>query len=162
MRKLIGGLLVAALALAGSAMVPAAGHAAPVVRDGSTLVAVPDMSAAEIAAAGAGIAAASPAISPTVSTIYVPRGGYFECPYEYLCTSVWDPNHGMFKIFYMWHCYKYTLYNWNGWGTYKNFQTPNAITTFYGQSHNVLTSFGPVQNAQFAYDWTPVWYIRNC
>ncbi|MES5824595.1 hypothetical protein [Streptomyces sp. RG80] len=107
------------------------------------------------------VAAASPTTSPAVRTEHGPPGSTYVCEAGNLCTNVWDPTTNDWKTFFFYNCNRYYLSDWNGGGDYFNNQTGNVTSYFYGQSGNVLASFPP-GSAPVAYNWDPVWSIRNC
>ncbi|MFD1829452.1 hypothetical protein ACFSJS_07225 [Streptomyces desertarenae] len=108
-----------------------------------------------------GTAAVSPGISPSVNTGHVPPNSDFSCSSGNLCALVWDPTRSLWKIFYLYRCDRYTLYNWLGTGYYANRQTGSPTSYFYGQSGNVIASFRPFSGTR-TQNWDPVWSIRNC
>ncbi|MFG2988645.1 hypothetical protein ACGFZK_04945 [Streptomyces sp. NPDC048257] len=118
--------------------------------------------AAPAAARSASLAAAaSPGISPAVSTGHVAPGGSYTCSSGNLCTLVWDPTTSDWKVFYLYNCNRYSVYNWNGNGAYWDNQTGNPTSYLYNQGGGVLKSFQP-GGGQLGQDWTPVYSIRNC
>lgn len=82
-------------------------------------------------------------------------------PPERRCTAVWDPTRSLWKIFYLYYCHSYTLYNWLGNGFYVNNQTGGATAYFYNSSRQVIES-APADGYQRSIDWDPVYYIKNC
>lgn len=105
--------------------------------------------------------AVTPTISPSVTTGYTSASGGYSCPYGDLCALVWDPTKSNWKIFYLYSCARYSLYNWLDTGYYFDNQTAGTVSTFYGSSGNALKTFTPDQK-QHSYGWTPVYSIRNC
>jgi hypothetical protein len=110
--------------------------------------------------------AASPTISPSDSAPgadyeLVPPGGLYSCAGGTLCTGVWDPNAARWKIFKLYFCTTYSLNNWFGSGFYLDNQTSGTWTFYYGQFRNELSRFTP-DCTQHAYNWDPVWFIKNC
>ncbi|GHH50657.1 hypothetical protein GCM10018775_48140 [Streptomyces umbrinus] len=74
---------------------------------------------------------------------------------------VWDPTTGNWEVFFLYSCNRYYTAYWDGAGSYYDAQTGGVTSYIYGQSGNVLHSFRP-DSVQHAYNWTPVWSIRNC
>jgi hypothetical protein len=130
-------------------------------------------------AAGASLASVpSPTISPSVTVAYIPPGHGYNCGVGNLCTFVWDPNYlwvdgqggarlGVWKMFYLYVCREYALFNWLGDGYYHNNQTPAGLrgvrSYFRNMFHNTIGSYiTPDNTLHWPYDWDPVWYIKNC
>lgn len=151
--------LAACATMAGTVLVaaPAQAHTGPSSAGGSVR-----LPAAPAASAAAGVAKASaPGISPATRTSHVASGGSFVCADGNLCTAVWDATTGSWKIFFLYTCRTYSLSNWTGGGRYYDSQTGGVISTFYGKSGNVLTSFRAAHQT-VDYNWSPVWSIKNC
>ncbi|MFI6003255.1 hypothetical protein ACIA98_23050 [Streptomyces sp. NPDC051366] len=106
-------------------------------------------------------AASSPGISPGVRTSHVPASGSYGCDSGNLCTLVWDPTTSDWKIFYLYNCNRYSVYNWNGNGWYFDNQTGNPTSYLYNQGGGIVKSFTP-GGGQQGQDWTPVYSVRNC
>lgn len=107
--------------------------------------------------------AVAPTISPSVNTSHVPPSTGYTCPYGDLCTVVWDPTAGSWKVFYLYNCARYTLYNWLGTGNYYDHQTPGTVSHYYGSSGNTLKTFTATSSpTNVNQDWGPVYFIRNC
>ncbi|AWZ16031.1 hypothetical protein [Streptomyces sp. ICC1] len=109
----------------------------------------------------AALAAASPGISPYAPSGHVPPGGGYGCASGNLCTLVWDPTSSDWKIFYLDACHRYSVSNWNGGGFYFDNQTGGVWSFFYGSGGGELKRFQP-GGGQLAYDWTPVYAVKNC
>ena len=108
----------------------------------------------------------SPTISPANSAPgadfeLVPPGGTYSCASGTLCTGVWDPSVGEWKVFKLFFCNTYALSHWIGPGFYLDNQTGNPTSTFLDQSGHVLRSFRP-GGGQVNVNWDPVWFIKNC
>jgi hypothetical protein len=122
--------------------------------------------------AGAGeeaesLLAASPTISPSNSA----PGADFEhsyppdtyaCASGTLCTGVWDPNSGQWKVFKLYYCRTYAVSNWLGSGFYWNNQTGTPRSVFYDRNMNEIFSFYPGGGQLHYPNWGPVWYVKNC
>ncbi len=114
------------------------------------------------------ILVASPTISPSNSAPgadyeYADPGETYSCASGTLCTLVWDPNAGQWKIFKLYYCHTYALAHWEGSAFYWDNQTGNPKSIFYGQAMNKLFEFYP-GGGQLEYrpGWHDVWYIKNC
>ena len=153
---LIGALAVALAALFFTAPAQAAAPAHHTT--GDRVLVTP---AAPHDASAKALRAASPGISPSVTTQHLPPNTPYTCSSGNLCTTVWDPTTSDYKVFFLYSCAKYSLSNWNGTGNYFDNQTGGVTSYFYGQSGNVLKSFTP-DSTTHAQDWGPVWSIRNC
>ena len=112
-------------------------------------------------AQAASTAAVSPTISPAARSQLVPSGGSVICDTGNFCAGVWDPTVNQWRVFFLYHCNRYSLANWHGTGEVMNSQTDNAQATIYGQNGNVIRTF-PVSTDSPDVDWEPVWSIRNC
>ncbi|MFE6845302.1 hypothetical protein [Streptomyces sp. NPDC057686] len=106
-------------------------------------------------------AASSPGISPGVTTSHVAPSGSYTCNSGYLCTLVWDPTTSDWKMFHLYTCNRYSVYNWDGNGWYFDNQTGNPTSYLYNQGGGVVKSFRP-GGGQQGQDWTPIYSIRNC
>lgn len=111
--------------------------------------------------------AASPSISPSNSApgpdfehSYPPDT--YECASGTLCTGVWDPNAGQWKIFKLYYCRTYAVSNWLGAGFYWNNQTGTPRSVFYDKNMNEIFSFYPGGGQLHYPNWGPVWYVKNC
>ncbi|MFH9740872.1 hypothetical protein ACH4MA_24725 [Streptomyces roseolus] len=106
------------------------------------------------------VAAVSPTVSPWADYVHTTSGSPVTCASGNLCTGVWDPVVGKYKVFFLYRCHQYSLSHWNGVGQVVNNQV-GAAAFFYGQNGQVLDVVLP-EPTPFTYDWTPVWSIRNC
>ncbi|MEU9787294.1 hypothetical protein AB0H92_41165 [Streptomyces phaeochromogenes] len=161
-RSILG--LIGALALM-LAAVFTAGPAQAAVASGDSaaglvLTAPPAPQDAQSASTRA-VAANSPSVSPSASSVHVAPGGTVSCPSGNLCTVVWDPTTNNWEVFFLYSCNRYYTSYWDGAGSYYDAQTGGVTSYIYGQSGNVLHSFRP-DSVLHAYNWTPVWSIRNC
>ncbi|MGA5452932.1 hypothetical protein [Streptomyces umbrinus] len=161
-RSVLG--LIGALALMLAAVFTAGPAQAAVASDdsaaGVVLTAPPAPQDAQSASTRA-VAANSPSVSPSASSIHVAPGASVTCSSGNLCTVVWDPTTGNWEVFFLYSCNRYYTSYWDGAGSYYDAQTGGVTSYIYGQSGNVLHSFRP-DSVQHAYNWTPVWSIRNC
>ncbi|MCC3655122.1 hypothetical protein LIX60_27365 [Streptomyces sp. S07_1.15] len=114
------------------------------------------------ARADAGVMATSPRISPAAEQIrYVTSNTDYACSYGRLCTRVWDPVVGKWKIFDLYVCRTYSLSYWNGTGGYVNNQTTGTKAYYYNSSGGVIKTSTALDTSN-SYNWTPVWKIKNC
>jgi hypothetical protein len=143
------------------AATPAQAVSAPNHASGAQVLVAPAAPPAARLTAGLAAAVAAPTVSPSVSTTHVAPGTAYTCYSGDLCPVVWDYSTSSYKIFFLYICTKYSLSNWLNTGNYSDRQSSGAHTYFYGSSGNVLTSFYPPQT-NVAYNWTPVYSIRNC
>ncbi|MET9800473.1 hypothetical protein [Streptomyces sp. NPDC006368] len=108
-------------------------------------------------------AAVSPGISPAANQVlYLNPGVSLNCTPGNLCNAVWDPTRSQWKVFFLYSCATYTVYNWLGTGAYYNNQTGNPVSYYYGQNRNVLWSSTPDGGARHIVDFDPVYYVKNC
>ncbi|MGW0708294.1 hypothetical protein ACWD4G_20445 [Streptomyces sp. NPDC002643] len=154
----VGSLLFAAPA---QADVPAqAAGSAESARGGEQTLTAPPAPAG--ARADVGVLATSPTVSPSAEQIrYVSSGSDYTCSYGRLCTRVWDPVRGAWKVFDLYVCRTYSLSYWNGTGGYVNNQTTGTKAYFYNSSGTVIKT-STAFNSSTSYNWTPVWKIKNC
>ncbi|MEU8759707.1 hypothetical protein [Streptomyces sp. NPDC048659] len=106
------------------------------------------------------VAAVSPTVSPWADYVHTSSGSPVTCASGNLCTGVWDPVVGKYKVFFLYRCAQYSLSYWNGVGQVVNNQV-GAAAFFYGQNGQVRDVVLP-DPRPFTYDWGPVWSIRNC
>jgi len=118
--------------------------------------------AAPASAAGAefGITAV-PTISPSTRVTYVPAGSDYPCNTGELCALAWDSSRGMFAVFHLYNCARYSVSGWTGQGYYANQQTNGTVARFYNQAGGTLWTSTAPSGHQGA-NWDPVWSIRNC
>ncbi|MFF7454356.1 hypothetical protein [Kitasatospora sp. NPDC008115] len=161
----VAGALTAVLtAFAGAGAAPAQAATAPAAA-GQVLVAPPApplQAQLQIQAQAQTQAAGSPTVSPAAPFDHVPANSDYRCDPGNLCTLVWDPTTGDYKIFYLYACARYSLSGWFGQGFYADNQSGGVRSYFYGANGAVLKSFTPDGGLNHTQDWTPVWAIRNC
>ncbi|WP_419705825.1 hypothetical protein [Promicromonospora sp. NFX87] len=104
---------------------------------------------------------AVPSISPSTRVTYVPAGSDYPCNTGELCALAWDSSRGMFAVFHLYNCARYSVSGWTGQGYYANQQTNGTVATFYNQSGGTLWTSRAPSGHQGA-GWDPVWSIRNC
>lgn len=167
-RKLVGlvaglGLATGTLLAAGPAQADdsAAAAAGSAERVGSDQVLTTPPAPAS-ARADAGLMATTPRISPSAEQVrYVTSNTGYSCSYGRLCTRVWDPTVGKWKIFDLYQCRTYSLSYWNGTGGYVNNQTTGTTAYFYNSSGGTLKRSTALDTSN-SYNWSPVWKIKNC
>lgn len=161
-RSVLG--LIGALALMLAAVFAAGPAQAAVASDdsaaGRVLTAPPAPQDAQSASTRA-VAANSPSVSPSARSVHAAPGATVSCTSGNLCTAVWDPTTNNWEVFFLYSCNRYNTSYWDDAGWYYDAQTGGVTSYIYGQSGNVLHSFRP-DSVQHAYNWTPVWSIRNC
>ena len=71
------------------------------------------------------------------------------------------------KVFKFGHCERYSLSNWNGYGSWVNNQTVGNSYSTYAlvlnqsrQTIDKLTPYYPWWNP--SYNWAPAWYVQPC
>ncbi|MFI9485590.1 hypothetical protein ACIG47_04305 [Promicromonospora sp. NPDC052451] len=165
----LSGLLMALLcALGGAQAAQAAGDATTngtrvtnVPAQDRTLVLPP--APTETSARGDRGALAVPTISPSVTVSYANPGQQYGCEYGTMCAWAWDTSQNKWKIFHLYNCRTYTLYNWVGDGGWDNNQTTGTVARFYGSngSTQVLDPSTAFER-RHPESWDPVYFIRNC
>lgn len=153
----LAGLLMALVAVS-----PAQATGGAESGPGEQVLVAPPAPAEAQAAADAGVAAVAPTISPGAQFEHVLPNGTYSCAEGNLCTGVWNPTNGHWKVYKLYTCNRYYLSNWLNTGFYMNNQTGNPTSYFYDQSGNVIKSFKPNYGVQYLQNWNPVWSIRNC
>ncbi|WP_371657460.1 hypothetical protein [Streptomyces sp. NBC_00280] len=128
---------------------------------GGRVLIVPAAPSGAAAVSARSAAVSTPTSSPSVRTSHFQPGASYTCASGNLCAVVWDPTTSDYKVFFFYNCNRYYLSSWDGSGNYYDAQTGGVTSYFYGQSGNVLKSFTP-DSTNHAYNWTPVWSIRNC
>lgn len=108
------------------------------------------------------LAATSPTISPSVTTRHVSPGDTYTCSHGNLCTLVWDPTSGSWKIFYLYYCNRYSLAYWQGGGYYWNNQTSGTLARFMGENGTIFTFSRAPSSPNMSQDWNPIYSIINC
>ncbi|MFD4860952.1 hypothetical protein [Streptomyces atratus] len=161
-RSLIGAISALILVLTAGVTAGSAQAAAPLDQGGAgQVLRVPAAPAGAAVASGQGLAATTPAVSPSATYRHMQPGSSFRCSSGALCTGVWDPTTSDWKVFFLTICARYSLSYWGGTGFYANNQTGSPTSTFYDSSGNAIKSFKPFSGLRYQ-DWNPVWSIRNC
>ncbi|GHJ41969.1 peptidase inhibitor family I36 protein [Streptomyces sp. TS71-3] len=88
-----------------------------------------------------------------------------DCPYLRVCLYTGANMTG--TRFDLYVCRDYRLVQWNGIGSVWNNQSFGAAAVFMNREFTVLTTLkGPDANGTIfgfgAYDFSPIWYVRNC
>jgi hypothetical protein len=104
---------------------------------------------------------AVPTISPSTRVTYVPAGSDYPCNAGELCALAWDSSRGMFAVFHLYNCARYSVSGWTGQGYYANQQTNGTVARFYNSTGGTLWTSTAPSGHQGA-NWDPVWSIRNC
>ncbi|MFE0590320.1 peptidase inhibitor family I36 protein [Micromonospora echinospora] len=81
------------------------------------------------------------------------------CPYTALCLYT-EPNTGG-RMFALYACGNYALYNWNGYGSVANNQTPGTWAYMLDQNGNAIHAFVPPGVATYV-NFDPFWYAKPC
>ncbi len=113
-------------------------------------------SAAATSTAAAPTAPAHAASSPPPGSR---QFGRTYCLADHLCTFHLDSsNNGYYNSYY--DCQRIYLTDWHGSGEIMNNQSSGTVTTFYGESGNVLSTSKAYQ--EVGMDWDPVWSFQVC
>ncbi|MEU4388731.1 hypothetical protein [Promicromonospora sp. NPDC023805] len=104
---------------------------------------------------------AVPTISPSTRVTYVPAGSDYPCSTGELCALAWDSSRGMFAVFHLYNCARYSVSGWVGQGYFANQQTNGTVARFYNQAGGTLWTSTAPSGHQGA-NWDRVWSIRNC
>jgi hypothetical protein len=81
------------------------------------------------------------------------------CLADHLCTFHLDSSHtGYYDSYY--YCQRVYLTDWVGSGEVMNNQSTGTVTTFYGQSGNVVSTSKAFQ--QIDIDWDSIWSFQVC
>ncbi|MFG3037445.1 hypothetical protein ACGFYZ_11120 [Streptomyces sp. NPDC048330] len=155
----VGALLWVLVTVFASVPAQAASSGGPREGGGGHIMVMPPAPRAHVPSSRA-VAAVSPTVSPWADYVHTSSGSPVTCASGNLCTGVWDPVVGKYKVFFLYRCHQYALSHWNGVGQVVNNQV-GAAAFFYGQNGQVLDVVLP-EPTPFTYDWTPVWSIRNC
>lgn len=83
-----------------------------------------------------------------------------DCPSQNFCMFSGSDFTG--SQFNLYRCGTYTLENWEGYGSWINNQTAGTRAQFLDQNRNVIYTTPGAYSASSNYNWTPVWYVRNC
>ncbi|MYY05065.1 MULTISPECIES: hypothetical protein [unclassified Streptomyces] len=135
--------------------------AAAVLATAVTALAVPQAEAGQAAPAPASVQAKSPTVSP--STGHAPiynDAGLISCQVGSLCTAVWDPARGQWRVDRFEKCGTYYLSYWEGAGTYINNQTGGAVGKFIRADET--SKKAPADNKSHPINWSEFWSIKPC
>ncbi|MEU6739678.1 hypothetical protein [Streptosporangium sandarakinum] len=87
------------------------------------------------------------------------------CPYQRVCVAVLDYQDdriNTWKIWDLYQCGDYSLYNWYNRGWIRNNQSGNAVAIRMNSVFTMLKPSHPVDNRWLDVDWQPAWYFRPC
>ncbi|MFG3554238.1 hypothetical protein ACGGAQ_07610 [Micromonospora sp. NPDC047557] len=104
--------------------------------------------------------AATPTISPSVRTSTVLPGGTYTCAYGYFCAQVWSG--AVWKIFYLYDCKIYDVYNWTGTGYWRNNQSSGAPNPYLLGSEGIPIRVLAKSPSTGSADWNPVYSVSPC
>jgi hypothetical protein len=109
------------------------------------------------------VAATNAPAAATATTSAPPPGsrqfGRTYCLAGHLCTFHQDSAHnGYYDSYY--YCQRVYLSDWVGSGEVMNNQSTGTVTTFYGQSGNVVSTSKAFQDVNL--DWDPIWSFQVC
>jgi hypothetical protein len=84
------------------------------------------------------------------------------CPYEHVCLYTEESHQG--RMFALYECKEYTLYNWDGYGTFVNNNSGGAKAWLRNQDHSnyLTTSPDSLVFDDFIIDFRPIWYVKAC
>ncbi|MEV0595558.1 hypothetical protein [Nonomuraea cavernae] len=112
---------------------------------------------------GNGNAVPAPGFASGARGVYAPS--YLPgCPYQRVCVAVLDyqNGHNTWKIWNLYECGEYSLYDWHRRGWIRNNQSGSAVTYRLDSNHFPLSPSHPVNNKWVEVDWEPTWHIRTC
>ncbi|GAA3822521.1 hypothetical protein ACFS5L_01125 [Streptomyces phyllanthi] len=162
-RSLLGALGALVLALVAVFAAGPAQAAQTQDRDLNGISGVFTLPAAPEGVSARSAAAVSPGISPAAREVrYLNSNDTLYCTSGNLCNAVWDPTRSQWKVFFLYNCATYTVYNWLGTGAYYNNQTGNPTSYYYGQNWGTLWTSTPDGGARHIVNFDPVYYIKNC
>src|ERR1041384_767386 len=100
-------------------------------------------------------AATAPSISPATEIEDAVPGGTYSCASGNFCAIVWNPTIGKWRVFKMFNCARYSVFNWIGGGFYFDNQTGNPATMVFGQNGAQLNPPGNIfpGGGQQSIDW---------
>ncbi|TDC42452.1 peptidase inhibitor family I36 protein [Micromonospora sp. KC213] len=81
------------------------------------------------------------------------------CPYTAFCLYTETERRG--RMFVLYACRDYALYNWNGYGSVHNNQTAGTWANLLDQNRNAIHAFIPPGGADWL-DFDPFWYAKPC
>ncbi|MFI6513258.1 hypothetical protein ACIBCT_37125 [Streptosporangium sp. NPDC050855] len=73
-----------------------------------------------------------------------------------------DSRINTWKIWDLYLCGDYSLYDWHGRGWIRNNQTGGAITYRMNSNWQVVLPNHPVDNRWLDVDWEPAWHLTSC
>jgi hypothetical protein len=122
-----------------------------------------------LVAAVPGVAFAGPSDNNNARIGGVSASSPADCPSGYFCVYT-GPNYTgrMYKLY---HCRRYYLYDWNGWGSHQNNNVPAVSAVFQDRRFRVIAKVMAKDDPQrppyvsyenASYNFKPVWYIKPC
>ncbi|MEU4772808.1 hypothetical protein [Micromonospora sp. NPDC023644] len=87
-------------------------------------------------------------------------GDTYTCPYGYFCAQVWAGF--VWKVFFLYDCQIYDLYNWTGTGYWRNNQTSSAPNPYLLGSSGIPIRVLAKSPSSGSADWDPVYSISPC
>jgi hypothetical protein len=108
--------------------------------------------------------ATAPSISPSTDFEDVVPGQPYTCALGTFCAGVSNPVNGKWRVFKLFTCRRYRVFDWIGAGFYWDHQTGHPQSNVFGSNGAVLNPPGNIfpSDTQPFIDWTPVFSIRNC
>ncbi|MEH1099877.1 peptidase inhibitor family I36 protein [Micromonospora sp. CPCC 205561] len=113
--------------------------------------------AATLAAPAAAHAGPDDNLNASVSGIASQAAG--TCPYTAFC--LYTDTYLRGRMFVMYACGDYALFNWNGHGSVVNNQTPGTWADLLDQNRNPIHGFAYRSEALYV-DFDPYWYAQPC
>jgi hypothetical protein len=114
--------------------------------------------------AGNGIAVPAPHYATGARGVSAPS--YLpSCPHQRVCVAVLDYQNDQintWKIWDLYQCGDYSLYNWYSRGWIRNNQSGGAVTYRLDSNSSTLSPSHPVNNRWLDANWEPAWHIRPC
>ncbi|MBV9023284.1 MAG: peptidase inhibitor family I36 protein [Streptomycetaceae bacterium] len=99
--------------------------------------------------------------SATVEGVTGFPAGSEQCDNGYFCLFTGPGATG--TVFRLYQCKEYNLYNWNGIGSWENWNNGGAHALIQDKNYNTLIDSDPGNNVNDeSYDFTPVWHVKAC
>ncbi|MFE9188194.1 peptidase inhibitor family I36 protein [Micromonospora sp. NPDC007208] len=141
-------LIAALAAVVATLTVPSAAHATP-----------DDSNRASVAGISAQALRAGPDDNNNASVSGISSQAAGSCPYTALCLYTEGDFRG--RMFVIYACGNYALFNWNGWGSVYNNQTPSYWAYLLDQNGNEAHGFVDGAGASWV-EFDPYWYAKPC
>jgi hypothetical protein len=87
------------------------------------------------------------------------------CPLGYVCVAVPRSQDGRTNVWRIWNLYRcgdYALYNWYGRGWIRNNQTGGATVYRMNSVYTRILPGNPPDNRWLDINWQPAWYLQTC